>query len=159
MPPFIATLLAQGLGLLGNAVISKGKDVIEEKLGIDIDAATQTPEGLLKLRQLEADHEEFLLINALEDKRLDIENTKSARDMNTRINESSNASWLSKNIPAVLAIMVVMGGGSMLAFSPDADVRTAAVGLVTLVLGFYFGSTSSSSAKDQTISDMSGALK
>ena len=159
MPPFIATLLAQGLGLLGNAVISKGKDVIEEKLGIDIDAATQTQEGLLQLRQLEADHEEFLLTNALEDKRLDIENTKSARDMNTRINESVNASWLSKNIPAVLAIMVVTGGGSMLAFSPDADVRTAAVGLVTLVLGFYFGSTSSSRAKDQTISDMSGALK
>ena len=159
MPPFVATLLAQGLGLLGNAVLSKGKEAIEEKLGIDIDAATQTPEGLLQLKQLEADHEEFLLTNALEDKQLDIDNTKSARDMNTRINESSNASWLSKNIPAVLAILVVTGGGSMLAFSPDADVRTAAVGLVTLVLGFYFGSTSSSRAKDQTISDMSGALK
>ena len=159
MPPFILTLLAQGLGLLGNAVLAKGKDVIEEKLGIDIEAATQTPEGLLKLKQLEADHEEFLLTNALDDKKLDLANTQGARDMNTRINESENASWLSKNIAAILALAVVTGGGCMLAWSPNADVRTAAVGLITLVLGFYFGSTSQSHAKDKTIAGLTGAQK
>jgi len=79
MPLLAAALLEKGLGLLGNAVLAKGKDVIEEKLGIDLESATQTPEGLQKLRQLEIDHEQYLLDHAikkaeleLKDKALDI---------------------------------------------------------------------------------------
>jgi hypothetical protein len=82
MIPIVATLLAQGLGILGNAVLAKGKDVIEEKLGVDIESAIQTPDGLLKLKQLEVDNEQFLLDHALKkaelelkDKALDIGNT------------------------------------------------------------------------------------
>jgi len=166
MPPFIVTMLAQGLGILGNAVLAKGKDVIEEKLGIDLEKATQTPEGLQKLKQLEVDHEEFLLSNALEnrkidlqDKALDIGNTTNARDMNTRVQESQYASFMSKNIAPILALVVVVGGGAMLWTSQNADVRTAAVGLITLVLGFYFGSTNSSQRKDATIANLTGASK
>jgi hypothetical protein len=159
-------MLAQGLGILGNAVLAKGKDVIEEKLGIDLEKATQTPEGLQKLKQLEIDHEEFLLSNALEnrkidlqDKALDIGNTTNARDMNTRVQESQYASFMSKNIAPILALVVVVGGGAMLWTSQNADVRTAAVGLITLVLGFYFGSTNSSQRKDATIASLTGATK
>jgi hypothetical protein len=102
MPPFIATLLAQGLGILGNAVLAKGKDVIEDKLGVDIEALAQTPEGLLKLKQLEVENEQFLLTNALENRKIDLEerkvdvdNTKDARASNTKIQESAQASWAS----------------------------------------------------------------
>ena len=166
MLPIVATLIAQGLGTLGNAVLNKGKDYIEEKLGVDLDKEAQTPEGLQKLKQLEIDHEQFLITSAIEnrkidlqDKALDIGNTTNARDMNSRINESKEATWLTKNIPAVLALIVVFGGGAMLAFSPNPDVRTAAVGLITLVLGFYFGSTSSSQRKDVTIANLTGVPK
>jgi hypothetical protein len=159
-------MLAQGLGILGNAVLAKGKDVIEEKLGIDLEKATQTPAGLQKLKQLEIDHEEFLLSNALEnrkidlqDKALDIGNTTNARDMNARIQESQYSSFMAKNISSILALVVVVGGGAMLWTSPNADVRTAAVGLITLVLGFYFGSTSSSQKKDATIANLTETVK
>jgi len=166
MPLLVAALLEKGLGLLGNAVLAKGKDVIEKELGIDLESATQTPEGLQKLRQLEIDHEQYLLDHAikkaeleLKDKALDIGNTTNARDMNTRIQESQYASFMSKNIAPILALVVVIGGGAMLWTSANADVRTAAVGLITLVLGFYFGSTNSSQRKDATIANLTGASK
>lgn len=171
MLPVLTTILTQlaasGLSTLGNAIIAKGQDVIEEKLGVDINKTIQTEEGKIKLLQLQQQHEEFLLSSAIAQAEQDIkllalaiEDTKSARDMNTRANESASASWLTKNIAAMLAVGVVTIGFFLLATTEAADVRTAVVGLMTLVLGFYFGSTSSSKGKDDLISRLtSGAAK
>lgn len=158
IPALLAPLLAQGLSLLGNAVLAKGKDWVEEKTGVNLDQPLSA-EDVLRLKQYEMDHEEELLRLRVEDKRLDLADVQSARDMNTRINESVNATWLSKNIPAVLALIVIVSGFTLLALTKDADVRTAVVGLMTLVLGFYFGSTSASRAKDDTIRSLSGGDK
>lgn len=155
MLPIVAGLLAQGLNLVGNAVLAKGKEWVEEKTGVKL-APDMSPEELAKLRQYELEHEEELQRLQLEENRLTYEDTKSARDMNTRINESSNATWLSKNIPAILALVVVVGGGVVLTTTNQADVRTAVVGLMTLVLGFYFGTSSSSRSKDATIERLAG---
>lgn len=155
IPALIAPLLAQGLNLLGNAVLAKGKDWVEEKTGVKIQP-NMSDEDMLKLRQYEMEHEEELLKLRIEDKRLDLADVQGARDMNTRINESANATWLSKNIPAVLALIVIVVGFILLGTTKDADVRTAVVGLMTLVLGFYFGSTSSSKSKDDVIKALSG---
>ena len=155
IPALIAPLLAQGLSLIGNAVMAKGKDWVEEKTGVKIQP-NMSDEDMLRLRQYEMDHEEELLKLRIEDKRLDLADVQGARDMNTRINESANATWLSKNIPAVLALIVIVVGFLLLGTTKDADVRTAVVGLMTLVLGFYFGSTSSSKSKDDVIKALSG---
>lgn len=153
IPALIAPLLAQGLGLLGNAVLAKGKEWLEEQTGVDL-SKPLSPEDVAKLRQFEMEHEEELMRLRIEDKRLDYEDTQSARDMNTRINESASASTLSKNIPAVLALIVIVAGFILLAVTKEADVRTAVVGLMTLVLGFYFGSSSTSKLKDATIQSL-----
>ena len=155
IPALIAPLLAQGLSLIGNAVMAKGKEWVEERTGVKIQP-NMSDEDLLRLRQYEMDHEEELLKLRIEDKRLDLADVQGARDMNTRINESANATWLSKNIPAVLALIVIVVGFLLLGTTKDADVRTAVVGLMTLVLGFYFGSTSSSKSKDDVIKALSG---
>ena len=155
IPALIAPLLAQGLSLIGNAVMAKGKEWVEEKTGVSLDQPLSA-EDTLKLRQFEMDHEEDLLRLRIEDKRLDLADVQGARDMNTRINESANATWLAKNVPAILALTVVGFGFVLLALTKEADVRTAVVGLMTLVLGFYFGSTSTSRAKDDTIRALSG---
>lgn len=155
IPALIAPLLSQGLSLISNAVLAKGKEWVEEKTGVNLDQPLSA-EDTLKLRQYEMDHEEELLRLRVEDKRLDLADVQSARDMNTRINESANATWLSKNVPAILALVVIIVGFVLLGTTKDADVRTAVVGLMTLVLGFYFGSTSSSRAKDDTIKALSG---
>lgn len=159
MPPFVLTLLAQGLSLLGNAVIAKGKDVVQEKLGVDIESLTQTPEGLRQLKQLEVDHEEFLLKTALENRKLDLADVSNARDSNVRIQESPNASWLAKNTIYLVAFVVILGGGAMIALSKEADARMAAVSAIMLVLGFFFGTTQQSHRKDATIADMAGGSK
>ena len=155
IPALIAPLLSQGLSLISNAVLAKGKEWVEEKTGVNLDQPLSA-EDTIKLRQYEMDHEEALLRLRVEDKRLDLADVQSARDMNTRINESANASWLSKNVPAILALVVIVVGFILLGTTKDADVRTAVVGLMTLVLGFYFGSTSSSRAKDDIIKSLSG---
>lgn len=155
IPALIAPLLSQGLSLISNAVLAKGKEWVEEKTGVNLDQPLSA-EDTIKLRQYEMDHEEELLRLRVEDKRLDLADVQSARDMNTRINESANATWLSKNVPAILALVVIVVGFLLLGTTKDADVRTAVVGLMTLVLGFYFGSTSSSRAKDEVIRSLSG---
>lgn len=155
IPALLAPLLAQGLSLIGNAVMAKGQQWVEEKTGVKLDQPLSA-EDTLKLRQFELEHEEELLKLRVEDKRLDLADIQSARDMNTRINESASATWLAKNVPAILALIVVIVGFTLLGLTKDADVRTAVVGLMTLVLGFYFGSSATNKAKDDTIRALSG---
>lgn len=45
LAPLLATLAANGLGLLGDAITKKGKQVVEEKLGIDL-SQEPTPEAI-----------------------------------------------------------------------------------------------------------------
>lgn len=164
MAPIVASLLANGLSLLGNAVMTKGKEVIEDKLGVKLpdDDKPLPPDAVVHLNQLEMQHEQWLIEAGIRQREAELAETKayladtaSARDMNTRINESENAEWLPKNIAAILALVVVLGGGAMLWTTAQPDVRTAAVGLITMVLGFYFGTSSSSRKKDETIASLS----
>ena len=61
MIPIVATLLGtlaeNGLGLLSSAIQAKGKEMVENTLGVKIPDAP-TPEDVAKLRQLQYDHEE-----------------------------------------------------------------------------------------------------
>ena len=106
MAPIIATLMAQGLSLLGNAVLVKGQDVIEEKLGVKLNSASHTE--LLKLQQ---EHEEFLLDVSIKKIELELEAEKAAQ---TNITQRWQAdmlsdSWLSKNVrPMVLVYWTVI---------------------------------------------------
>ena len=50
MPPFILALLSQGLGLIGNAALAKGKEWVEEKTGVNLQP-DMPPEDLVKLKQ------------------------------------------------------------------------------------------------------------
>lgn len=118
MLPILAGILTQlagnGLSLLSQAIQTKGKEVIEEKLGINIEDAVQSPEGLLKLKELELQHEEMLLEYAqkgaetrLQELQEDNKNTDSARDMNTKIQSSTQASTLAKNAAYILDYIIV----------------------------------------------------
>jgi hypothetical protein len=114
LAPVLAKLAENGLNILAGAITAKGKDVVEKTLGLDIDKASQTEEGLITLRQLEVQHEEFLITAAqkkaetdLKDKELTIQNTANAQNMNTKIQESANASKIAKEGPYYLDFLVV----------------------------------------------------
>ena len=60
MIPIVASLLttlaSNGLGLLSSALQAKGKQVVEDTLGVKI-SDNPSPEEVSKLRQLQYDHE------------------------------------------------------------------------------------------------------
>jgi hypothetical protein len=110
MIPIVATLLGtlaqNGLGLLSSAIQAKGKEVVEQTLGVKI-TDDPTPEEVSKLRQLQYDHEERLLELGVEKARLEQEELKAllAAQANQEDNVSrrwqadmASDSWLSKNI-------------------------------------------------------------
>ena len=102
----LTTLAESGLGLLSSAIQAKGKQIVEEKLGVKI-SDNPTPEEVVKLRQLQYDHEERLLELGIEKARLEQEELQSL--LNAQANQEDNVSdrwksdmasdsWLSKNI-------------------------------------------------------------
>jgi hypothetical protein len=110
----LSTLASNGLGLLSSAIQAKGKEVVENTLGVKIPDAP-TPEDVSKLRQLQFDHEERLLELGIEKARLEQEELKAllAAQANQENNVSdrwkadmSSDSWLSKNIRPLALIAV-----------------------------------------------------
>lgn len=171
--PILTSLASNGLNLLAGAVTAKGKEYVESELGVKIDSLTQSEEGLFKLKQLETEHEEFLINAAqkaaeltLEEQRLDLDNTKSARDMNTRIQESDSASTLSKHAAyyldfGIVSATILLACLLLFAEIPEGnrDIAFSVMGsLVTMcgtILMFHRGSTARSANKDSTISALS----
>ena len=119
MIPIVASLLGtlaeSGLGLLSSAIQVKGKDDVENLLGIKI-PDNPSPEEVSKLRQLQFDHEERLLELGIEKARLEQEELQSL--LNAKVSEDTNVSdrwksdmssdsWLSKNVrPGTLVYLL-----------------------------------------------------
>ena len=138
MIPIVASLLGtlaqNGLGLLSSAIQAKGKQVVEDALGVKISDNPSDAE-VAKLRQLQFDHEERLLELGIEKARLEQEELKAllaakvAEDNNVSRRweaDMSSDSWLSKNIrpgtliyilTAYLLFALLDGGGYQIAES------------------------------------------
>jgi len=116
IPALLAPLLSQGLSLIGNAVMAKGKDWVEEKTGVKLNGPLSDADAM-KLKQYEMDHQEELLRLRIEEKKLGIDElqafTAAIQNENNNISDRwkadmSSDSWLSKNIRpmALIAIFV-----------------------------------------------------
>ena len=55
--PIIQPLLANGLSLVANAVMAKGKKVVEDKLGVEL-KPDMSSEDLVKIQIAQMEHEE-----------------------------------------------------------------------------------------------------
>jgi len=116
IPALLAPLLSQGLSLIGNAVMAKGKDWVEEKTGVKLNGPLSDADAM-KLKQYEMDHQEELLRLRIEEKKLGIDELQAfaaaIQNENNNISDRwkadmSSDSWLSKNIRpmALIAIFV-----------------------------------------------------
>ena len=119
MIPIIASLLGtlaeSGLGLLSSAIQAKGKEVVENAIGVKI-SDNPNSEEIAKLRQLQFDHEERLLELGIEKARLEQEELKAllaaqaSQDNNVSDRwkaDMSSDSWLSKNVrPGTLVYLL-----------------------------------------------------
>lgn len=158
MIPIVAALLKVGFGVLGNAVLAKGKDVVQDKLGIDIDSALGTEEGRLKLKQAEFEHEEFLVtaaqaadVRELDYFREEVKDKADARQREVEMEKARAAPWWAPSTVTILTFLVVGGCGWMFVTVKDTEARYVLVSIVTMVLTYYYGTTRHSGAKDQVV--------
>lgn len=171
MLPLVAALLKVGLPVLGNAVLNKGQEFIEEKLGTklpDVSELFSSPEKVLELRKLEQENDQQLREFALENRRIDLDEFKaeaadrdSARKREVAIAESrpKDTPWWLPPFQHLLSLIVVIGGGWMLVVADDTDIRLVAASSITLVLGYYYGTSKNSKDKDTTIQTLVGVRK
>jgi hypothetical protein len=152
IPTLLMPLLSQGLGLISNAVMAKGKEWVEEKTGVKLDQPLSA-EDTLKLKQYEMDHEEELLRLRVEEKKLGLDELQAfanaIQNENNNISDRwksdmSSDSWLSKNIRPMSLIAIFIGYflfSMMSAFGYNAN--ESYVSLLgqwgMLIMGAYFG--------------------
>lgn len=146
--PALATAVA---GPLGGAAVS----AIASRLGVSdsVEAVAKAiagdPQAAAKLQELE-----------LEMAKLDMANTASARDMNSKIQESANAAWIAKNAAYILDFSIVSATIIMtwIVFFKGVPVENKeiaymAIGsLITMcgtVLNFHRGSSAGSKSKTE----------
>ena len=160
----VSTLAGAGLNLLASAIQKKGKEFIEEKLGLKIpdDPALLTPEKLQELKQIELEHEEELLKIALEEKKLYIQDTQDARNNYVKINKSDKTPFINKIFPSVLAGITVLLTFILFALFAFGNFEGTQKDIVIYILGvlstittqifaFYFGSSQGSKEKTEAL--------
>lgn len=160
MLPIVATLLANGLSLIGNAVMAKGKEVVEEKLGVKIDDLAQTDEGKARLMQLQNEHESDLMAYAVEMREIELKQNELAYKNSSDVNRTMQVESTAEHWPtyswrpaigfsvalavllSVLAIFVaygaaaVSGNTKILEYLPGALMAiTGIIGVVSPILG------------------------
>lgn len=150
MAPLIASLIANGLGTLAQAVLNKGQDYVEEKLGVKLEPLLHSEEGRVELANIEVQKQEMLLEFALENRKVDSELYKTevadregARAANTTIATSTNSGWLNRNLMPLLAIGALSCSiYGIIWTQADSEVKYALVAIATQVLNYFFGSSS-----------------
>lgn len=170
MAPIIAALAQWGLGTLATAVLAKGKSAVQEKIGIDIDAALGSEEGRIKLKQLEQQHEQFLIAasQASETRDLDYfreegKDRASARDRDAQFIKAGR--WNFRADAMFLLALAVVSWLVWIVWKDD-SINEYVKGIFTLVLGrflgyldniynFEFGTTRNSRTKDESIAALS----
>jgi len=152
MLPILGMLAESGLGLLAGAIQAKGKEVIEQKLGVKIPDSPSSAD-IEKLRQLQYEHEEHLVQLGIEREKLSLEETKALLDAAKNENDNvakqwaadmASDSWLSKNIRpmaliAILAGYFIFAAASAFGLNANESYVTLLGNWGQLIMGAYFG--------------------
>lgn len=151
----LSSLISNNLPTVAQAVVDKGLDYVQDKIGMEL-KPDMTPEMIQEVKKAAMQHEEFKVSEANK-------NTANARDMNTRIQDSVAASWLSKNAAYLLDFVVVLATIILSGFAyfhgvPETNkelVYMALGSLITMmgtILNFHRGSSSGSEKKTEMMS-------
>lgn len=170
MMPLIQSLLSNGLGLVANAVMAKGQQFVEDKLGVKL-APDMSPEQVAQIKIAEMQHEEELMRLRLEGNKLDLEelgmrlkDTDSARNREIAVATSKDAPLLNKVITPILALSILLI--TLVLFSivmfQDAPLDSSRKDVLIYILGvlsaistqivsYYFGSSQGSKDKSEAL--------
>jgi len=162
----LTPLLGNGLNLVANAVMAKGKDYVEKKLGVEL-KPDMSPEDLAKVQIAQMEHEEELMRLRIEEDKLELaktelflKDTQDARDREIQIVTSDKAPLLNKIITPVLALSIllltfILFGVVMFDNNPvdstRKDILIYILGVLsaisTQIVSYYFGSSQGSKDK------------
>ena len=157
----ISSLITNNLPNVANAVVNKGLDYVQDKLGITLEPQ-MTPEKIAEVQAKAQEHEEFMVKEAHG-------NTADARAMNTAIQTSASSGFLAQNSAYILDFVIVAAAVicSWLAFFqgvPSENKELVYMGLGSLwtmagtVVNFHRGSSRGSQNKDAVIDKISARL-
>ena len=170
--PILQPLLSNGINLVANAVMAKGKDYVEKKLGVEL-KPDMSPDEIIRLKTAEMEHEEELLRLRIEENKLDLaelemrlKDTDSARDREVAIATSDKAPLLNKIVTPVLALSIllltfVLFGVVMFDSTPvessRKDILIYILGVLsaiaTQIVSYYFGSSQGSKDKGEQLKE------
>jgi hypothetical protein len=162
----LTPLLGNGLNLVANAVMAKGKDYVEKKLGVEL-KPDMTADEIIRLKTAEMEHEEELLRLKIEENKLDLaeldmrlKDVDSARDREVSIATSKDAPLLNKIVTPVLALGVIGLTFALFAIvmfdnnpveASRKDILIYVLGVLsaiaTQIVSYYFGSSQGSKDK------------
>jgi hypothetical protein len=166
----VQPLLANGLGLVANAVMAKGQAWVEGKTGVKLQP-NMPPEEVAQLQMAQMEHEEELMRLKIEDNKLDLEelgmrlkDTDSARNREIAITTSKDAPLLNKIVTPLLALSLlfitfILFGVVMFDNSPvessRKDILIYILGVLsaisTQIVSYYFGSSQGSKDKSEAL--------
>lgn len=169
MSPFLKLLLGKGDGSLLKVVKETTDELIyskEEKATDLIKSQQASEEALYRQQALDSEQFNTILESYTQLVELDVEDKKSARDREVEITTSENSGWFNKNIMPIIASFILLATVIMFALlifkkKSIVAVDMAVVGgiidtfktLSTLIIGYYFGSSSSSALKTHLINN------
>lgn len=156
--PTLGTALAGPFGALAGTSLAKALGVnADDNKAMETAIASGDPDVLLKLKQAELDFKTHMADLGLDESKLAYEDTANARSREIAVKD---------NTPRIIAytviLLVFVAEGSMFFVGQPKMMDGVVLGRILgtldsalmLVLGYYFGSSSSSAKKDATISDM-----
>jgi hypothetical protein len=159
--PTVGTALGGPFGTLAGTVLAKALGVpADDGKSIDAAIASGDPEVLLKLKQAEMDFKARMAELGLSEEKLSFDDRASARSREVAVKD---------NTPRIIAyaviVLVLVAEGSMFFVGQPKGIDGVVLGRILgtldsalmLVLGYYFGSSSSSARKDATISTMANS--
>lgn len=149
----VSNLISNGMPKVADAVIEKGVEAVEDKLGIKLKPEGEaTPEDNAKLKEAAMKHEEFMA-------ELDEKSRQRATDMQMSAMKSED--WLVRRFvylfAAFWAVMACLYIGFItFADIPEKNLRFVDTilgvvigGVITTLLSFFYGSSQGSRAKDE----------
>ena len=171
----LTPLLGNGLNLVANAVMAKGKDYVESRLGVQL-KPDMSPEDLAKIQIAQMEHEEELMRLRIEDDKLDLaelqmllKDTNDARQREVQIANSDKAPLLNKIVTPVLALSILLLTFALfgVVMFNDTPVEASRKDILIYILGvlsaiasqitsYYFGSSAGSKDKSDALK---GAMK
>lgn len=151
LAPILATLAANGLGIVADAITKKGKEFVEDKLGIEL-TPDPSPEAIANWKQAVLEHERELLAMAYGD-------VANARNM--QVEALRQEDLFSKRFIYIFATFWSIFAAGYIGFItfghiPEDNQRFADTILgfllgtvVATILQFFFGSSMGSKEKDK----------